>query len=103
MSRRFWRSGVLALLFAVLVAVPQAGQRPGGGGGPEPAPTPLATPVAKPDARVMKLKEAAGADVLSMYDLGQQMIDMVFSFGMLPVMSPLAKSRPGSSPRSAHG
>jgi aminobenzoyl-glutamate utilization protein B len=83
MSRRFWRSGVLPLLFAVLVAVPQAGQRPGGGGGPEPAPTPLATTVAKPDARVMKLKEVASADVLSMYDLGQQMIDTVFSFGEL--------------------
>ena len=31
----------------------------------------------------MKLKEAASADVLSMYDLGQQMVDMVFSFGEL--------------------
>ena len=30
-----------------------------------------------------KLKEAASADVLSMYDLGQQMVDMVFSFGEL--------------------
>ena len=39
--------------------------------------------MAKADARVMKLKETASADVLSMYDLGQQMIDMVFSFGEL--------------------
>ena len=49
----------------------------------ETPPTPLATPVAKADARVMKLKEAVSADVLSMYDLGQQMVDMVFSFGEL--------------------
>ena len=31
----------------------------------------------------MKLKETVSADVLSMYDLGQQMVDMVFSFGEL--------------------
>jgi aminobenzoyl-glutamate utilization protein B len=37
------------------------------------------------DPRLSKLKEAASADVQSqgMYDLGQQMVDMVFSFGEL--------------------
>jgi aminobenzoyl-glutamate utilization protein B len=40
-------------------------------------------PAAKLDPRVVKLKEAAAADVQSMYDLGQQMVDMVFSFGEL--------------------
>jgi aminobenzoyl-glutamate utilization protein B len=70
---------VALLLFTI--AAPQA-QR-GGGGAPPPPPTPLSTPVAKPDARIQKLKAAASADVASMYDLGQQMVDMVFSFGEL--------------------
>jgi aminobenzoyl-glutamate utilization protein B len=70
-----------AAILALTIAVPQA-QR-GGGAAPAPPPTPLSTAVAKPDARIQKLKEAASADVLSMYDLGQQMIDMVFSFGEL--------------------
>ncbi len=82
MSARSWRPGVFVLLFAAAVAAPQAGQR-GGGAAVDVPPTPLATPVAKPDPRVVKLKEAASADVQSMYDLGQQMIDMVFSFGEL--------------------
>ena len=80
MSRaRIWCG--LAAVLVLAVAAPQA-QR-GGGSTPAPPPTPLATPVAKPDARIQKLKEAASADVLSMYDLGQQMVDMVFSFGEL--------------------
>src|SRR5688500_11436732 len=81
MRRRTWVGG-LALLTVATIAVPLAGQR-GGPPAEAPPPTPLATPVAKPDARVMKLKEAVSADVLSMYDLGQQMVDMVFSFGEL--------------------
>jgi aminobenzoyl-glutamate utilization protein B len=72
----------LAAVIALTVAVPLAGQRRGGAPA-EAQLTPLATAVAKPDARVTKLKEAASTDVLSMYDLGQQMIDMVFSFGEL--------------------
>jgi aminobenzoyl-glutamate utilization protein B len=81
MSRRIWLGG-LALAIAVTSVDPLAGQRPGGGA-PEPPPTPLATTVGKPDARTMKLKETVSADVLSMYDLGQQMVDSVFSFGEL--------------------
>jgi aminobenzoyl-glutamate utilization protein B len=78
-ARTPWLAGLAAIL-ALTVAATQA-QR--GGGTPPPAPTPLSTVVAKPDARVQKLKEAAGADVASMSELGQQMIDMVFSFGEL--------------------
>jgi aminobenzoyl-glutamate utilization protein B len=79
-ARTLWLGG-LAMALALAAAAPQA-QR-GGGGTPAPPPTPLSTVVAKPDARVQKLKEAASADVASMYDLGQQMIDTVFSFGEL--------------------
>jgi aminobenzoyl-glutamate utilization protein B len=74
-----WLAGVAAVV--LMIAAPHA-QR-GGGGAPPPPPTPLSTPVAKPDARVQKLKEVASADVLSMFDLGQQMVDTVFSFGEL--------------------
>ena len=80
MSTRTWWLTGLAGVVVLAIAVPQA-QR-----GAAPAPeqlTPLATPVTKPDARVMKLKETVSADVLSMYDLGQQMVDSVFSFGEL--------------------
>jgi aminobenzoyl-glutamate utilization protein B len=77
-----WRLGGLATTLALTLAVPLAGQR-GGAAQADVPPTPLATPVAKADARVMKLKEVVSADVLSMYDLGQQMVDMVFSFGEL--------------------
>jgi aminobenzoyl-glutamate utilization protein B len=80
MSTRTWWLTGLAGVLALAIAVPQA-QR-----GAPPAPeqlTPLATPVAKADARVMKLKETVSADVLSMFDLGQQMVDSVFSFGEL--------------------
>ena len=80
MSRaRIWCG--LAVVLVLAVAAPQA-QR-GGGSTPAPPPTPLATPVAKADARIQKLKETASADVFAMYDLGQQMVDMVFSFGEL--------------------
>jgi aminobenzoyl-glutamate utilization protein B len=75
----WWLTG-LAAAVALAIAVPQA--QPGAQPAPE-AVTPLATPVASPDARVMKLKETVSADVLSMYDLGQQMVDSVFSFGEL--------------------
>jgi aminobenzoyl-glutamate utilization protein B len=78
-TRTWWLTGLGGVL-ALAIAVPQA-QR-----GAPPAPeqlTPLATPVAKADARVMKLKETVSADVLSMFDLGQQMVDSVFSFGEL--------------------
>src|SRR5688500_17620944 len=81
MKKSWWLS-VLAALLALVVASPQAGQRPGSAPADTPQ-TPLATTVAKPDGRVMKLKEAVSADVLSMFDLGQQMVDSVFSFGEL--------------------
>jgi aminobenzoyl-glutamate utilization protein B len=80
MSTRSWWLTGLAGVVALAIAAPQA-QR-----GAAPAPeqlTPLATPVSKPDARVMKLKETVSADVLSMFDLGQKMVDSVFSFGEL--------------------
>jgi aminobenzoyl-glutamate utilization protein B len=80
MSTRTWWLTGLAGLVVLAMAVPQA-QRPA-----TPAAdqlTPLTTPVAKADARVMKLKEVVSADVLGMYDLGQQMVDSVFSFGEL--------------------
>jgi aminobenzoyl-glutamate utilization protein B len=78
---RVWRLAIVTGLLILAVAALQA-QR-GGGSTPPPPPTPLSTVVAKPDARIQKLKEAASADVLSMYDLGQQMVDTVFSFGEL--------------------
>src|SRR5918996_1439726 len=74
---------VLAGLAAALILTTAPQAQRGGGGTPPPPPTPLSTQVAKADARVQKLKETASADVLSMYDLGQQMVDMVFSFGEL--------------------
>ena len=80
MSTRTWWLTGLAGLVIVAIAVPQA-QR----GAPSAIEqlTPLTTPVIKADARVMKLKEQVSADVLGMYDLGQQMVDSVFSFGEL--------------------
>jgi aminobenzoyl-glutamate utilization protein B len=78
---RVWRLATVTGLLILAMVAPQA-QR-GGGSTPPPPPTPLSTVVAKPDARIQKLKEAASADVLSMYDLGQQMVDTVFSFGEL--------------------
>ena len=59
-----------------LMALPQA-QRPA------PVPAATAVPAAPVDPRVAKLKLMVDADVSSpaMYDLGQQMNDMLFSFG----------------------
>ncbi len=80
-ARRWWLAG-LASVLAVSIAVPEAGQRPKGQG--EEARTAQAqVPAVKLDPRVVKLKDAASADVQSMSDLGQQMVDMVFSFGEL--------------------
>ena len=78
-TRTWWLTGLAGLLL-LAIAVPQA-QR----GAPSAIEqlTPLTTPVVKADARVMKLKEQVSADVLGMYDLGQQMVDSVFSFGEL--------------------
>jgi aminobenzoyl-glutamate utilization protein B len=78
-KRSRWVIG-LAGFMAVTMTVAEA-QRPGQDA--EPPLTPLSTQVAKPDARVMKLKETVSADVLANFDLGQQMVDMVFSFGEL--------------------
>ncbi len=78
-KRSRWVIG-LAGFMAVTMTVAEA-QRPGQDA--EPTLTPLSTQVAKPDARVMKLKETVSADVLANFDLGQQMVDMVFSFGEL--------------------
>jgi len=80
MKKRSWWVIGLAGFMALTMAAVEA-QRPGPDA--EPTLTPLSTPVAKPDARVMKLKEAVSADVLANFDLGQQMVDMVFSFGEL--------------------
>ena len=78
MSRsRLWASVVV---IAALAATLQA-QRPRGGGEAA-APLPPLTPA---DARTTKLKELVSAEIKAqpMYDLGQQMNDMVFSFGEL--------------------
>jgi aminobenzoyl-glutamate utilization protein B len=71
--------GLAGFMAAAMTAA--EAQRPGPAA--EPTLTPLATQVAKPDARIMKLKETVSADVLANFDLGQQMVDMVFSFGEL--------------------
>jgi aminobenzoyl-glutamate utilization protein B len=65
-----------ALLLLGLAALPQAQQA----APPPGADAPAAAPI---DPRVAKLKALVDADVSSpaMYDLGQQMNDMVFSFG----------------------
>ena len=60
---------------ALTAAVPQAGQQ-------APKPTQPA-PAAAANPRVATLKAQVMADVNGMYDLGQQMTDMVFSFGEL--------------------
>ena len=78
MSRsRLWASVVV---IASVAATLQA-QRPRGGGAAA-APLPPLTPA---DARTTKLKELVSAEIKAqpMYDLGQQMNDMVFSFGEL--------------------
>jgi aminobenzoyl-glutamate utilization protein B len=64
------------LVVVALTALPQA-QRPA------PAPTAAPAPATPVSPRVAALKDALDKDVSSpaMYDLGQQMNDMVFSFG----------------------
>ncbi len=73
-ARLFWITSLASLV--ILAGVVQA-QRP-------PAPA-NATPFVAPrlDPRVVTIKETAAADVESMFDLGQQMVDTVFSFGEL--------------------
>ncbi|MGH9163014.1 MAG: peptidase dimerization domain-containing protein [Vicinamibacteraceae bacterium] len=68
-----WLAGLITL--SVGTAAPHAGQQAA-------TPAPATTGV---DPRVATLKEAVAADIRSpaMYDLGQQMVDMVFSFGEL--------------------
>ena len=70
----------IAIVVLVGLAATLQAQRPRGGG--EQAPLP-ALPAA--DARTTKLKELVSAEIKSqpMFDLGQQMNDMVFSFGEL--------------------
>jgi aminobenzoyl-glutamate utilization protein B len=76
-ARTFWLS-VLAGAVAVTTAA-SAQQRPA----PAPAKPAAATPAAKADPRVDKAKQQVMADVGSMYDLGQEMVDTVFSYGEL--------------------
>ena len=68
------------LILLGLAALPQAPRAAAG-----PGPVAQGGPAAAVDPRVAKLKALLDADVSSpaMYDLGQQMIDMVFSFGEL--------------------
>ena len=76
MTRSLFRLVLGGLVAAAVVAPPLAQRRP--------APTPAAAPAASApvDPRVAKLKALVDADVSSpaMFDLGQQMNDMVFSF-----------------------
>jgi aminobenzoyl-glutamate utilization protein B len=72
------RAALAALMVGALVALPHA-QPPA----QAPAQPVAIAPAAAADPRVAKLKALLDADVSSpaMYDLGQQMNDMVFSFG----------------------
>ncbi len=74
MNRRLL--GTLALV-AVAVTVPGA-QEPA-----QPAPPPPPMNIPKDDGRIEKLKAEAVADVESMKDHTQQMVDSIFSFGEL--------------------
>ncbi len=78
-ARSAWLAGALAAL-ALSISVPVliAAQSKNSA---QPAPS----AAAKVDPRVAKLKAAVAADIKSqpMFDLGQQMTDMVFSFGEL--------------------
>jgi aminobenzoyl-glutamate utilization protein B len=73
--RASWLVGLL-VLFTLAAAGPEAQRR----GGAVPT-TPFVPP--KLDPRVVQLKETAAADVQAMAGLGQEMVDMVFSFGEL--------------------
>jgi aminobenzoyl-glutamate utilization protein B len=72
--RLFWITGLASLV--ILAGGVQAQRRPA-----PPDAAPFVAP--KLDPRVVKIKETAAADVESMYDLGQEMVDTVFSFGEL--------------------
>ena len=78
-------SGLIGLtaLLIVTATAPPAGQAPPAKDSAKAAAP--ATPPADADPRLAKLKQALGADIKStaMFDLGQQMNDMVFSFGEL--------------------
>ena len=76
MNRRLL--GALALS-ATTVSVPFA--QGAGQQGPPPPPPPMSIP--KDDARIARLKAEAAADVESMKDRTQQMVDSIFSFGEL--------------------
>ncbi|HVH56034.1 MAG TPA: amidohydrolase [Vicinamibacterales bacterium] len=65
------------LLTAIAASVPLAQEQ----GPPGPPPPPMNIP--KDDARIEKLKAEAVADVESMKDRTQQMVDSIFSFGEL--------------------
>ena len=88
-ARTLFVAGVTVALMATVSAVPQAGQAPPKGKEASAAPASAAAAAqaapAKIDPRVAKVKSAAAADIKSqaMFDLGQQMTDMVFSFGEL--------------------
>jgi aminobenzoyl-glutamate utilization protein B len=75
MARRmFWTALVIVLTFAPTTAQ----RRPGSTQAPATPPPPV-----KADPRLEALKKQAAADVESMRDFSQQMVDMVFSFGEL--------------------
>ena len=67
---------------AVAAAVPQAGQRPATALAQTAKPA-VAAATAPVDPRVATLKSQVMADVNGMYDFGQVMTDMVFSYGEL--------------------
>jgi aminobenzoyl-glutamate utilization protein B len=81
MFKPLHRLGLGIGIVATLVAAPNA-QRPSSQAPPPPAPSAPAPPA---DPRVQRLKEAVSNDIKSqaMYDMGQVMTDMVFSFGEL--------------------
>ena len=70
----------IAIVVLVGLAATLQAQRPRGGG--EQAALP---PLPAADARTIKLKELVSAEIKAqpMFDMGQQMTDMVFSFGEL--------------------
>jgi aminobenzoyl-glutamate utilization protein B len=74
MNRRLLAALVLT---AIAASVPLAQEQ----GAPVPPPPPMNIP--KDDARIEKLKAEAVADVESMKDRTQQMVDSIFSFGEL--------------------
>ena len=74
-ARASWLIGLLVLL-ALATAGPQAQRR----GGAVPT-TPFVPPKIEP--RIAQMKDLAAAEVQANFDLGQQMVDTVFSFGEL--------------------